>query len=346
MSKVMPLKSRRVRVMDSPEAVNDLACEQGWSDGLPIVPPTAERVRRMLDRMPRDSVEVVANVPPACGEATVEKIAINAVMAGCLPEYMPVVVAAVEAMCEPEFNLLVIQGTTNPAGPLLIINGPLRKQLNVNCDYGCLGPGCRANATIGRAIRLILINIGGALIGTVDKATHGMPGKYTFCFGEDEESSVWEPLHVERGFPKDTSTVTVVGVQSSINVNTAGTSSGKAFLRLTADALSLASSNNMRLQSGEPVVILSPVHASLLQKEGFSKSDIKKFIFDRAWITLDELSDARSVGHEPRVVNGKVYTCEKPEDILVVVAGGAEAYHLAVLPNFGYTRSVTKAVNY
>ena len=211
------LKSKIVELPDSLEEVYEYVCSQKWGDGLPIIPPTEERVWKFIDYIDREPDEILGEMPPVDGIVTIEKIAINAVMAGCLPEYMPVLIAAVEAMLEPEFNLQAIQATTNPAAPLAIINGPIRHQFNINCGRGCLGPGWRANATIGRAIRLILINIGGGLPGVTDKATHGMPGKYCFCFGEDEEGNPWEPLHVERGFDKETSTVTIAGSQATHN---------------------------------------------------------------------------------------------------------------------------------
>src|SRR2546422_78544 len=155
------LTSNIIEVDDSLEAANDWFCREKLSDGLPIVPPTAERVGRMLDGTRRDPEEVIGLIPPKWAPATIEKIAINAVMAGCLPEYLPVIIAAVEAICEPRFNLYGVQATTGYVGPALLLNGPIRTQLNVNCDSGVFGPGFRSNATIGRAMRLILITGGG-----------------------------------------------------------------------------------------------------------------------------------------------------------------------------------------
>ncbi len=202
------LTSNIIEVDDSLEAANDWFCREKLSDGLPIVPPTPERVGRMLDGTRRDPEEVIGVIPPKWAPATIEKIAINAVMAGCLPEYLPVVVAAVEAICEPRFNLYGVQATTGYVGPALLVNGPVRKQLEINCDAGVFGPGYRANATIGRTIRLILITVGGGFPGDTDRSTFGWPGKYTMCFGENQEKSPWEPYHVEMGFKADESTVT------------------------------------------------------------------------------------------------------------------------------------------
>ena len=202
---MVELKSRKLKVANDMGAVFSDMYSRGYTDGLPVIPPTEPAVRAMLDAANMKPDEMIDVVPPEGGPATAEKVAINAVMAGCLPEYFPVVVAAMRAITAPKFNLLGIQTTTNPVSPVLIINGPIRKALGVNSGRGCLGPGWRANATIGRAIRLCLLNIGGGSPGDVDKAIHGMPGKFTFCFGEAEEESPWDPLHVENGFSRASS---------------------------------------------------------------------------------------------------------------------------------------------
>ncbi|MFH1485273.1 MAG: hypothetical protein ABIH46_04310, partial [Chloroflexota bacterium] len=206
------LVSKKVKVEDSAEAINRLYYEKGWTEGLPIVCPTEERILAMLQYTDRAAQDVIAEIAPLYNAASIEKIAVNAIMAGCLPEYFPVVVAGVEAMAVKEFNLYGIQGTTNPACPAAIVNGPIARELEINAGSNLLGQGRRSNATIGRALRFVMMNIGGGTPGVVDKATHGQPGKYTFCFAANEEDSPWEPLHVERGFAAETSTVTMVGV--------------------------------------------------------------------------------------------------------------------------------------
>ncbi|MDP6180275.1 MAG: UGSC family (seleno)protein, partial [Desulfatiglandales bacterium] len=183
------LSASRIEVSDSVEDFYELVLENRWGDGLPVIPPTEERVMKMFAGLDRKPSDVTGGMPPSNNDVTIEKIAVNAVMAGCLPEYMPILIAAVEAMIEPSFNLHGIQATTSPVAPLVIVNGPIRGKVNLNCGRGCFGPGWRANATIGRAIRFLLINIGGALSGDVDMATYGSPAKYTFCIGEDEENS-------------------------------------------------------------------------------------------------------------------------------------------------------------
>src|SRR5215813_851380 len=221
------LQSERVEVADDLWAVNAFFEEKGWTDGLPIIPPTEGRVGQMIATVNRNPQDVIGVVPPRWAPATVEKIAINAVMAGCLPQYMPVLIAAAEALTDPKLNLYALQATTGGPAIMLIVNGPIRKQLNINGGSNVLGEGWRANATIGRGVRLIQRNIGGSYPGTTCKATLGWPGKYTLCIAENEEASPWEPLHVEREFGADKSTVTAISADSSIRAlfldNTAAT---------------------------------------------------------------------------------------------------------------------------
>ena len=191
---------------------------RGWTDGLPIVPPTEARVREFLRHTKRDPREIVGVLPPRQGEATVEKIAANAVMAGCKPEYMPVILAALEALGDPLFNLDSVQATTHPVAPLIVVNGPIARQLEINGGYNCFGQGFRANVTIGRAVRLVLMNVGGGLPGSGGRATQGSPAKLAYCVAENEAESPWEPLHVEAGLPADTSTVTVFGCEGPHNI--------------------------------------------------------------------------------------------------------------------------------
>ena len=202
------LRARRVNVAPLEDEI-EVAFARGWSDGLPVVPPTERRVLEMLQGTSRQPGEVVAVVPPDLVECTVEKVAINAVMAGCKPEYLPVVLAAVEAACTDEFNIHGLLATTMPAGPVIIVNGPIRRAIGMNAGMNVFGQGNRANATIGRALQLVIRNVGGGRPGEVDRATFGNPGKLSFCFAEDEEHSPWPPLSVARGARPGTSTVTL-----------------------------------------------------------------------------------------------------------------------------------------
>src|SRR5262249_26554270 len=208
----------RITVPDDPEAIFERFASEGWTDGLPIVPPTEERVARMLAASDLDPSFSLGPMPPRWGEATIVKLAVNAVMAGCKPEYFPVVVTAVKAILAKPFNLYGGQGTTNPATPVLIVNGPIAREHGVNAPGNLFGPGFRANATIGRAIRLIMTTIGGGVPQQADKSTLGNPAKYTCCFAENEAESPWAPLHVERGFAAETSTVTAFGGAAPANI--------------------------------------------------------------------------------------------------------------------------------
>lgn len=333
---------------DDPEVVFEYLLQQGWSDGLPAIPPTPERVARMLAATARRPDEVVASIAPRQGEATVERVAINSVMAGCAPAYFPVVLAAVEAVADPRFNLIGIQTTTNPVGPLVIVNGPIRKMIGMNCGRNALGPGCRANATIGRALRLCLLNIGGGIPGEVDKATLGMPGKYTFCLGENEEESCWEPFHTTRGFGADENAVTVVGAQGTNNTLILNGNAEDA-LMLTADMMMTMGNNTVIAGSGTPTVFFSPGHARLLVDQGFTtRRSVQAFLFEHARIPLDRFPPREFVPSKPMsirvVVDGKVCVVRQPEDILVVVAGGPEPYHITYCPSVGNSEAITRRI--
>ncbi|MFH1485012.1 MAG: hypothetical protein ABIH46_02990 [Chloroflexota bacterium] len=344
MSEGADLKSKKVDVPDSAEAIYEYAYRRGWTDGLPIVPPTEDRVAKMVKEVGRDPAEMIVRIPPQMGKATVEKIAINAVMAGCLPGYVPVIIAALEAMCEPDFNLNGIQATTNPVAPATIVNGPIRKKLDINCGANCLGQGWRANATIGRAIRLLLLNVGGATPGPVDKAVHGQPAKYAMCFGEDEEGSIWEPLHVERGFKAEESAATVVGMSGTTNILTAGVRNTPEILMLVGNTLAQMGSNDMFLGGGQPAVVFAAGHAALFKSEGYSKSDVKRTIYEDAGVPLSEFPKERAEKGVMWVENGVARPAKRPEDIVLVVAGAPQPYHVACMPTFGTSRAQTKPI--
>jgi len=252
--------------------------------------------------------------------------------------------AAVAAITEAQFNLYAVQTTTHPCGPLLIVNGPIRKRLGINCGYGTFGPGTLANAVIGRAIRLILLNIGGALPGKVDKATHGQPGKYTYAVGENEEESPWEPLSVERGFGPEESTVTVMAAEGPQNVSDHHSISALGILTTIAGTLASQGNNNMKMQIGEPSVILGPEHAKTIAKEGLSKKDVKEFLFQRARLPKSVFSKEHRenrFAHLPE--DALLPVAQRAEDIIVFVAGGS-GKHSMVTFTFGDTFSVTKPI--
>ena len=339
-----------VQVDDSAEAVNLLFCERQWTDGLPIVPPTAERVDRMMKFTPRAPDDVVGIVAPGFGAATVRRIAINAVMAGCHPEYLPVLIAAVEAVTAPEFNLQAIQVTTNPAAVWLIVNGPVARRLCMNAGVNCLGQGNWANATLGRALRLVMQNIGRAFPGEMDRATQGHPGKYMFCCAENEADSPWEPLHVERGFRAEQSAVTVVGAEGAINMNT-HSKSAEEIVRVVAETMPRPPSNDYTL-GGDPWVVFCPEHAQILRAAGLSKVDVKRQLWEQskmvagrmAAVDLQRTRIARLAELGAVMPDTMLPISPSPDRIGILVAGGPGT-HSIYIPSFADTsRATTREV--
>jgi hypothetical protein len=336
----------RIRVEDSLDAVNDHFHEQGWTDGLPIVPPTPERVERMLAWTDRDPMQELGEMPPRYGITTIEKLAVNAVMAGCRPEYFPVLIAATEAMLEERFNLYAVQSTTHPCAPLLILNGPIASELRVNARYNAFGPGCRANATMGRAIRLILLNIGGAAPGVLDRATQGQPAKYSYCVAENEIENPWMPLHVERGFDPTTSTVTLCGAENPHNLNDHISTSASGILTTIASSIASMGSNNAYAH-GEPILALGPEHAAILARDGLGKDDIRHHLFEQARIPRAQweaggMYDMLASGRDCFPDEPALPMFRDPQDLMIIVVGGY-GRHSCWIPTFGgMTKSVTR----
>ena len=247
--------------------------ERGWTDGLPVVPPTPDRVLAMLEATRRLPDEIVAVVPPDLVDCTVEKVAVNAVLAGCRPEYLPCVIAAVEAACTDEFNMHGLLATTWFAGPIVIVNGPIRRQLNMNSGVNVFGPGNRANASIGRALQLVVRNVGGGRPGGVDRATFGTPAKYTFCFAENEEDSPWEPLSVARGLAPGVSALTLFG---GYGVHPLSDQRSR-----TPDELAGTFAQGLAAVSRDAVLVVSPDHARVFREAGWSRSRLLSALEER-----------------------------------------------------------------
>ena len=340
-----------LEVDDDPEAVYEFLCAKGWSDGLPVIPPTLERVERMLAYCDRDFDQPVVRIPPRFGAATPIRIAANAVMAGCKPEYFPLVLLALEAMAEEPYNLYGTQATTHPCTPMLIFNGPIAKEVGINAGQNAMGNYFRANAAIGRAVRLALVNIGAAIPGVGDMATAGTPAKFTFCVAENEAASPWEPLHVELGFSKEASIVTVIAAEGPHNVNDHESITAEGILTMVAGTMTITGSNNA-YYSGQPCVAFGPEHAQTVAGGGFSKADVKRWLFEHATLPMSRFSRegierrfrrklADQYANAP--LDAPVRMVTKPEDLLVIVTGGA-GKHSAYIPTFGNTRSVTRAL--
>ena len=340
------LDSKRIEVTDDFEAVQALYLERGWSDGLPIVPPTPERVEAMLASLDSSLFtpqQVIAEIPPNWGGATVERLAINAVMAGCRPEYLPIIVAAVEAMGDPAFNFYAIQATTHPCAPLLIVNGPIRTELGFNSGSGAYGPGWQPNATIGRAIRLALLNIGGAYPGVGDMSTQGAPSKYTYCVAENEEENPWQPLHLERGFRPEQNAVTVLAGEPPHNINDHTGRSADDILTIIAGAMAVTGANNA-YTGGETLLALGPEHAATIARDGLSKRDVAEWLHRRARIPLERYTRDTMLERFGHIPEEPVPMVNTPEDLAIIVLGGP-GKHSSWIPTFGgSTHSVTREI--
>jgi hypothetical protein len=331
----------------------------GWTDGLPVVTPTTEKVRAMLAMTDRDPDEFIGPIPPRMRRASLRKIAINSVLAGCRAEYFPVVLAAVEAMLDNDCQLYGIQTATNTTTPMTIVNGPIAPELDINAAGNAFGQGWRANATIGRAIQLVMRNIGGDIPGETDMATHGWPGKFTFCIAENEAESPWAPFHVDAGFKRDDSTVTVIGGSSPQNIFTYGCETGPEIMDQIVGALTGLGHNNIIFPTG-PLVALAPEHAQALARDGYTKEQVKREIFERARIPLSRfakrtvkgLHHRRSRWFELGIDADVIGVADHVEDVHVVVSGGAGIHSQFVPTAFSFkpvTRQVkltpTRAIN-
>ena len=325
------LQSRRVETASLEDDIQ--ACfDRGWTDGLPVVPPTEARVLAMLEGTTRSPEELVAVVPPDLQPCSVEKVAINAVMAGCRPSYLPVVLAAVEAACTDEFNIHGLLATTMSAGPVLIVNGPIRKRIGMNSGNNVLGQGNRANSTIGRALQLVIRNVGGGRPGDVDRATFGNPGKVGFCFAEDEEGSPWTPLSTDFGFEAGTNTVTLFPGEGPRTI----------FDQLSREPESLARSFAASLRTMyspksvmvfDVVLIVSPEHARVFREAGWSKEDLRAKLHELTLLPGDELvRGAQGIAEGlPDGVRGKSIPKFRPDGLHIVHAGGGAGLFSAII---------------
>jgi hypothetical protein len=345
------LTSTRHAIDDTVDAI-EFCHERGWTDGLPVIPPTPDRVRAMLEAVHLDPQHQVATIAHRAVAVTAEKVAINAVMAGCAPAFMPVVVAAVEAMCDPAFNLYSVQATTHPVAPLVIVNGPIVARIGMNAGSGVYGPGYHANATIGRAVRLVLLNIGGGWPGEGDMSTQGQPSKYSYCIAENETANPWEPLHVERGFRADDSVVTVYGGEAPHNVNDHVSTTAAGVLGVIADGMAgLGGNNKWYLKESECTIVLGPEHAATIHRDGLTKADVKRVLYETARRSLRDLKRGGmwTMHDWPRWMlaiaddEARLPVVPAPESILVVVAGGP-GKHSSIIPNLSVGFAVSRQI--
>ena len=332
------MKANLHQVADDPLAAIDYYYEQGWTDGMPVVPPEQSRVEAMLAFEGRPAETVIAAHPATGLQLSLHAAAANAVMAGCLPEYFPVVVAAFEAMQESPYNFHGSTASTGGSAPLLIVSGPIVDELGMNAGVNLFGPGNRANATIGRAVRLCLLNVFRMTPGIADKSTQGNPGKYSFCIAERADCNPWQPLHEELGYGPDISSVTVYAGAGFCNIENHGAGTPTALLETIADTMA----NYGCISLGQSVIVLSPEHVGIIARDGMSKSDVQQFLFEHATRSVEGMKQVgKFVQREYRIQGERqqIHRGLDPQDILITVGGGDAGGHSAFIPSWSRSRA-------
>lgn len=318
--------------------------ERGWTDGLPVVVPTPEKLDAMLRALGGDPTALLARVPPRWGGLTNQVLALNMIMAGCRPDYAPVVRAALLALCDPSFNLNGVQATTHMVSPLVVVNGPIASRIGMNSGHNVFGSGNRANATIGRAVRLVLLNVGGATPGDLDKSTLGSPAKYTFCIAENEERSPLAPYHVDRGYSAQDSTVFVIGCEPPHSVTNHIADDPEGILDSIVSAMSTIAHNNA-VSSGSCAVVLGLEHANTIAAAGWKRVDIRSYLWMHTRNTFGEVSFQHRYGRVynrnlpkwyGREPDSRIPIVPGPDDIHLFVAGGEAGRFSAFLPGWGH----------
>ena len=327
---------------------------QGFSDGLPVVPPTPDKVAACIDALGGEPAFVECRVPPRWGNLTREVLAINMVMAGCLPQYAPVVRAAMLALTDPAFNLNGVQATTHMASPLLVVNGPVRTAIGMNAGCNVFGSGNRANATIGRAVRLILLNVGGGWPGDLDKSTLGHPGKYTYCIAENEEASPLAPYHVEKGYKAEDSTVFVLAAEPPHSVTNHVANDPEGILDSICSAMSTIAHNNA-VSSGHCAVVLGPEHAQTIARHGWKRHDVRSYLWTYARIRFGDIAFNHRYGKiynrnlpawYKRDLEARIPIVPSVDNIHLFVAGGEAGRFSAFIPGWGHmTNPVLRAID-
>ncbi len=343
------IAARRVRLGEQQDPIE--ACfDAGWSDGLPVVPPTEARVYSMLQGTARDPAEVLGQIPPNIVPCTVEKVAVNAVMAGCKPEYLPLVLTAVECILDRRFALHGVLPSTRYVGPVLIVNGPIARRIGMNAGINVLGQGNRANATIGRAVQLVVRNVGGGKPGGVDRATLGNPGKLTYCFAEDEENSAWPPLSADQGFTAGSNTVTAFAGYGLQGVVDERARTPEEMANVFAASLRAVDNIN-KFPAPDAVLVVCPEHERTIAAGGWDKARLHRELMDRLTVPADEVLPGMNGIAEgaPRNRAGKMISKFPPNGLLIVRAGGSAGKFSGIIAGFtvsgeNYSNPVTKEV--
>jgi len=337
-----PLASAGYEVEDL-FAANELYQDNGWTDGLPIVPPTEALVTRCLTAARLRADDVIGVEPVRRRRITAEKVAIAAVMAGCRPEYMPVVVAVVRAMCAPEFGLHGTTASTGGSAQFIVVNGPIRRAIGMNSTHNALANASRANATIGRTPRLLILNVLGGAPGRLDRSTLGHPGKFTFCVAEDEEDNPWQPVAAERGVPAGESAVTVLAAGSPHQLMNEWTRDPRELLETYA-AVMRANLLTYSIWPGQYAIVIGRQHRDVLTAAGWSKQNVREYVHERARVTRGqwrEVGKAAVVGRKADDVHPAL---RSPDDLLVVAAGGPAGGFGVVIPPWFAAKSVAVTV--
>jgi hypothetical protein len=335
---------RRAEALEVPadaEAFHREGIARGWTDGLPLLPPTEERVAAMLGYCDLDPLDVLAVIAPGRGEATVQAVAVNAVMAGCEPRYFPIVVAAIRGLAIPALNIDSVNATTHPSAIFVLVSGPVGREVGIHSGSGCFGPTFSANATIGRAVRLVLLNIGRAIPGVGDFATQGTPAKFAMCIAENEDASPWPPFHTTRGLTAEQSGVTIAACEGPHNIQDHGSNTAEGVLQTIAGAMGQAGSNNIWNQ-GESFLVLCPEHAATIAAEGWSREAVQEYLWTNARFPAGKLSaEFRELVETfdpevPRVIHedSEIAIAAAPRYIHIIVAGGP-GKQSSWLPTFG-----------
>lgn len=334
------------QIPDDLAAAFDWCLEHELTDGLPVVPPSRRLIEAMVERGRREAAEVLGRLAPSNQEFTVLDLAVNAVMAGCLPDYFPVVLAAAEAMLDPRFRAGEVQATSRPCGPMIIVNGPIAKRLGIEHFNHCFGSGFRANATIGRSLRLVLMNLGGGRPGRGDAAAFGWPGKISFCWAENEDPKLnpWEPLHVERDFSPEESAVTVAAVNGYYNCSGGRPSVAEAMRMF---GFSMSNATDHLLWHGQPILVMGIEKAGMMRQAGITKGEAKRLLFEQAQAPASALSDEVLLELKKSRMDlnpsGMLSVADSAEDIILAVAGGWGP-HSVFLPTLPSSQAVTKKI--
>jgi hypothetical protein len=333
------LQAKKIEQTDALAAM-EYYFEKGWTDGLPVIPPTEDKIFEMLESVNMEPREIIGSIPERGRIFTAELAAINAVMAGCLPGYFPVVIAAVQAIAHPQFGLHGPSASTHGAAIMIAVNGPIATQIGMNSGSNAFAPGNRANATIGRAIRLLMINAGGSL--EFDRSTLGTPAKFSFCFAEKE--SDWTPLHVQRGFQKEDSTVTVFACEGPNQIQNHTALKAESILKTMSDRMSALGTFNM-VSETEMGVVLCPEHYEHLKSEGWTKEAVQQYLYQNSVRSLKDLKEGGLVEEAVHVGDEKIlkHAVPSPAHILLMVAGGEAGRFSACMPGW-FSSKQSKAI--